>query len=224
MPANGLVVAVENVRFENVDFVWRHKPEEITSPERHAFIELHGGQTEFVGCTFQAQAVGSFELPAAIRLGNHSQRGAGLSAATRVELDRCVIQGAECGVDCAARGPAAITARNTLYLGPGSLVRFPEARHADVATSVVLEHVTMRGARALIELHCDDPAEWNGTVTVSTNGCVLAPDESGALVVVAGQKVAESYRRRASRTGLELSGFARFARRADYAMETWRNA
>jgi eukaryotic-like serine/threonine-protein kinase len=189
MPANGLVITVENVRFENIDFVWRHKPEEITSPERHAFVELHGGQTEFAGCTFQAQPVGSFELPAAIRLGNHRQRGGALSPAIRVELDRCVIQGAACCMDCAARGPAAMTARNTLFLGPGSLVRFPEARHADAATSVVLEHVTMRGGAAMIELHCDDPAEWNGTVTVSTTGCVFAPDESGALVLIDGKKL-----------------------------------
>jgi hypothetical protein len=188
MPANGQVITADHVRFENIDFIWRQRPEEITSPDRHALLELRTNQTEFEGCTFQAQVVGSFELPAAIRLANNSQRGSALAPAVRVELDRCVIAGVACGVDCTARGPAAITARNTLYTGHGALVRFPQTRRADAPTSVALEHVTLRGAKAAIELDCDDAADSSGTVNVNTTACVFAPEEAGALAVFSGSQ------------------------------------
>ncbi len=152
VPPNGLTVTADQVRFENVDFIWRPRPEEITSPERHALLELKSGVSEFAGCTFQAQAVDSFALPAAIRLGNNLQRGAALAPAMRVDLERCVIDGVACGIDCAARGPVAIAARNSLYVGQGPLVQFSQPCRVDAATSVTLAHVTLRNARAAIEL------------------------------------------------------------------------
>ena len=76
-PSTGLAVNVDRVRFENIDFVWRQRPEEIVSPERSALLDLKVGQTEFVGCTFQAEAAGSYELPTAIRLGSSSARWRG---------------------------------------------------------------------------------------------------------------------------------------------------
>jgi eukaryotic-like serine/threonine-protein kinase len=186
VPPNGLTVTADQVRFENVDFIWRPRPEEITSPDRHALIELKTGAIEFAGCTFQAQAVDSFELPTAIRLGNNLWRGTALAPAMRVDVERCVISGVACGIDCAARGPAAIAARNTLYLGKGPLVQFSQARRVDAAASVTLAHVTLRAARAAIELDNDDDS--NGTIVVNTSACVFAPQETGSLVLFCGQR------------------------------------
>jgi hypothetical protein len=188
MPPNGLAITVGKVRFENVDFVWRQRPEEIASPDRHALIELRAAQTEFEGCTFQAKATGSFELPAAIRLGNNVQRGADLAPAVRVQLDRCVIEGVACGVDCVARGPTSITASNTLYTGKGPLVRFPQARRSDASAEISLQHVTLRSAAAAIELRCNDEADSSGTVVVNTTACVFAPEQSGGLVIFSGRR------------------------------------
>ncbi len=188
VPPNGLMVTADQVRFENVDFVWRPRPEEITSPDRHALIELKASAIEFNGCTFQAHAMDSFELPAAIRLGNNLRRGAALSPAMRVDLERCVIDGVACTIDCATRGPAAIAVRNTLCLGKGSLVQFSQPRRVDAATSVTLEHVTLREVHAVIQLDNDDADDSNGTVVVNTSACVFAPQETGSLVLFCGQR------------------------------------
>lgn len=185
-PPTGLAVNVDRVRFENIDFVWRQRAEEIVSPERSALLDLKVGQTEFVGCTFQAEAAGSYELPAAMRLGSNSRGGARLQPAVGVQLERCVISGVACGVDCATTGPAAISARDTLCLGRGALVRFPQARRADAVTNVALEHVSLRGAAAMMEVNCDDAADLMGTIAVNTTGCVFAPEENGALVIFSG--------------------------------------
>jgi hypothetical protein len=191
VPPSGLTISVDNVRFENVDFVWRQRPEEITSPDRHALVELRSGQAEFAGCTFQAQAVGSFDLPAAIRVGSNLQRAA-LAPAMSVRLDGCALRGVACGVECQARGPAAITMRNLLYLGRGPLVRLPQTRRADASTAITLEHVTLRGGTAALELNCDDTCDVCGTVVVNTTGCVFALEESGALVIFSGQQEPKS--------------------------------
>jgi hypothetical protein len=188
MPPNGLVIAADHVRFENVDFVWRQRAEEITSPDRHALVELRAAETEFEGCTFQAHGVGSFELPAAIRLGSQLKRDSALSPAVRVQLNRCTLGTVACGIECVAPGPVAIVARDTLYLGRGPLVRFGEARRADAPCSVSLEQVTLRGSTAVIEMNCDSAADSVGTVALSTSGCVFAPAESGALVLFSGRR------------------------------------
>ncbi|HTQ39620.1 MAG TPA: hypothetical protein VMJ32_11360 [Pirellulales bacterium] len=187
MPPNGMVLSADHVRFEDVDFVWRQRPEEITSPDRHAVVDLQAAEAEFAGCTFQTLAVGTFELPAAIRISDKPGHRAALAPAVHVQLSGCVIQGVACGVDCQARGPAEIEMHNTLYLGSGPLVRFPQARRADAPTAVTLEHVTVRGAAAVLELHGDDLDDACGSVMLNTTTCVLAPADSGALVVFAGR-------------------------------------
>ena len=59
VPPAGLIVAVDRVRFENIDFVWKH------TTASAAMIELRAGHGEFHGCTFQASAAAS-AAPAAI--------------------------------------------------------------------------------------------------------------------------------------------------------------
>ncbi|HZZ28104.1 MAG TPA: hypothetical protein VFE46_08885 [Pirellulales bacterium] len=185
-PPNGFLLTADHVRFENVDFVWRQRPEEITSPDRHALIDLQAAHVEFAGCTFQAQMVGSFELPAAIRISDKLGRSTALPPAIRLQLRDCVLCGVACGVDCQTRGPASIEMHNTLYLGKGALVRFLHAPAAEVSSAITLEHVTVRGAVAVVVLHAEHPLEASGTVALNTTACVLAPNESGALVIFDG--------------------------------------
>ena len=117
-PPNGLVIAVDQVRFENVDFIWRQRAEEITSPERHALVDVRAPHAEFSGCTFQALATGTFELPVAIRLSdNRAQRGSALAPAVRVRLEHVALQGVAGAIDCHTTGPAAIDLLDVLHLG-----------------------------------------------------------------------------------------------------------
>ncbi len=136
-PATGLAVTADNVRFENIDFLWRQRPEAITTPDRQALVDLRAAHAEFVGCTFQAVAAGSSELPPAVRLAGNSQRSA-LAPAGQVRFERCALTSVACGVDCALAAPAAVEVCNTLYLGSGALVRFSQPRRSDAPASVTL--------------------------------------------------------------------------------------
>jgi hypothetical protein len=186
MPPGGLTLTADRVRFENIDFVWHPKAEEITSPDQHALVALQASHAEFEKCTFQAEAVGSFELPAAIRIGNQLAHVAPLAPAAEVQIDNCVLQEVACAVDCQAHRPAAINLHNTLYLGPGPLVKFSQGLRTDAPSAVTLQHVTARGVASVIELHSGRQADTSGTVTLTTTDCVLAPSDSGALAVFVG--------------------------------------
>jgi hypothetical protein len=195
-------VTADNVRFENIDFLWRQRPEAITSPDRHALIDLRSAHVEFVGCTFQAVAVGSFELPPAIRMTGSSQHAA-LAPAVQVRLQQCALQGVACGVECALAGPAAIEVSNSLHLGRGALVRFSQPRHGDSPALVTLAHVTLRGASSVIEIDTGDSSEEFSQLNINASGCVLAP-EGGGLLLFAGRQVKPSIGGRLK--GIEWSG------------------
>jgi eukaryotic-like serine/threonine-protein kinase len=188
-PPNGLVIAVDQVRFENVDFIWRQRAEEITSPERHALVDVRAPHAEFVGCTFQALSIGTFELPVAIRLSdNRNQRSAALAPAVRVKLEHSALQGVACAIDCHMTGPAAINLLDVLHLGHGSLICFSQSRPADAPTAIGLDHVTARGMPAVLQFEHDETADHSGAITVTATACVFAPDENGALICCNGQR------------------------------------
>jgi len=70
-----------------LNFVCAAQRKMITSPARHCLDRTcAGGQTELSGAVSRAGFVGCLTLPAAIRVGNHSQRGA-IAGAMRVELE-----------------------------------------------------------------------------------------------------------------------------------------
>ena len=188
-PPNGLVIAVDQVRFENVDFIWRQRAEEITSPERHALVDVRAPHAEFVGCTFQALSTGTFELPAAIRLSdNRAQRGAALAPAVRVRIEHTALQGVACAIDCHMTGPAAINMLDVLHLGHGPLICFSQSRPADAPTAIGLEHVTARGMPAVLQFEHDETADHSGAITVTATACVFAPEENGVLICCSGQR------------------------------------
>jgi hypothetical protein len=184
VPASGVPITVDNVRFENVDFIWRVRAEQIISPDRHVIIDLRAAHVEFTGCTFQAVASGSFDPPPAIRISQPGQRGTSLPPASLVKIERSVFQGVACGIDCRTRGPLRIDITSTLHMGQGALVRFPQTRPADAPASIALDHVTLRGADSVIELNSEEAHETSGTIALTTTACVLAPDVAGALAVL----------------------------------------
>src|SRR5262249_15037063 len=98
-PPTGVLVAMEDVRFENIDFIWRHRSERIIAPERSAIIEQRSRSAEFVGCTFQAAEAPPFGLPPAIRLQTSGPGATGIPPACRVRLQRCHLGNVAAAVD-----------------------------------------------------------------------------------------------------------------------------
>ncbi|HEY2881148.1 MAG TPA: hypothetical protein VGJ15_01915 [Pirellulales bacterium] len=184
VPPNGLIVDADRVRFENIDFLWRPRVEQITTPGQNAVIELQSPHVEFSGCTFQAVAAGSFALPIAIGFGEKSQRVTTLAPAMEVRMENCLIAALAAGFDCRTAAPVAIELHNTLQSGGGPLVRFPRPRRIDAPAAITLEHFTARGTESIVEFDSDQSVEASGAVTLCANACVFSLADDGALVCV----------------------------------------
>jgi eukaryotic-like serine/threonine-protein kinase len=182
-PPGGMLVSADDVRFENIDFVWRQRPESITSPDRNAIVDVGAQRVTFVGCTFQAESAGEFDLPAAIRLRSVARQSA-LAPSSQVRLERCVLRGVDSGVQCASAGPALVEVRNSLHLGSGPLIAFSKDR-GDEQANVILKKVTVRRSASVIELNVADASQTIPAITINASGCVFAPNSDGALLAIA---------------------------------------
>ncbi len=185
VPAAGLIVAVDGVRFENIDFIWKQQSEQIVSPDRHTIVDLRAARVKFEGCTFFAAQSGEFELPAAVHIGQ-SHWARTLQAASHVEFDRCVFRFVSAAVDVSTGGPIAIAAKNTLLLPAGPVIRFLEPRRADAPASINFENATVRDASAVVELKISNSGESPAPITITANSSVLLPSVHGALVLLRG--------------------------------------
>ena len=153
VPRGGLVVDKENVRFENIDFVWNPTPAATADEEQNvgtpAIVQLLVGNAVFRGCSFQAVG-GSDVLPAAIRWVYPAQADeAERSLPTgRIQLTDCLLQNVAMALDCRATGALGIQVSNTLYLGAGAMFRLNHCPASDEAVSIVLAQIDVAWRRA----------------------------------------------------------------------------
>jgi hypothetical protein len=186
VPLSGLVVTADNVRFENIDFLWRGRATVITASDEQAIIDQRATHAEFVGCTFHALHSDS-EGPIAIRLTGARQM-ATLAPALRLKLDRCVLEGTACAIDCPSHSPVSVEIQDSLYLGSGSLVRFSNSRPIEAPAAIGFEHVTLRGATSAVRISGDEPNEAPAPISITANDSVFAPADGGALVMLSGSR------------------------------------
>ncbi|MCC7087389.1 MAG: protein kinase [Pirellulales bacterium] len=189
-PPSGVAVNAENIRFENVDFIWRHRSERITAPERTAIVEQRSRTVEFIHCTFQAAAAPPFGLPPAVRLIAASpETSTSLAPACRVRLERCCLKDVASVVDGDSAGPMAIELYQTLHMARGPLVRLATIPTMESPVSIELKHVTARGTRHGIEFGIGRASVVPGNIHIEAVGCVLALDPAGALIAFIGSKM-----------------------------------
>jgi eukaryotic-like serine/threonine-protein kinase len=185
VPPEGIVVAVEGVQFDSVDFVWRQSPDAAIDPQRVAIIDLRAASASFRGCTFQAAANERFGRPIGIAW-NGPRRARALPPAGRLQMSGCVLSGVAAGIDCRFAAPLAIKISDMLDLGAGPLLRLDRAPRIDEPIEIVLNHSTLRDSAALIGFHIERlPTDEPGTIGITTNDCVFAPSRDGALVLFA---------------------------------------
>jgi hypothetical protein len=185
VPPEGVLVAVEDVRFENVDFVWRPSPDAPIDPERIALIDLRAASASFHGCTFQAAANERFGRPVGVAW-NGPRRSGALPPAGRLQMTGCVLSGVAAAIDCRSAAPTAIKISETLDFGPGPLFRWDHAPRLDEPVEIEVNRSTLRNVAALIGFHIERfPTEDLGTIGITTNDCVLSPSRGGAAVLFA---------------------------------------
>lgn len=186
VPLSGLAVTAD-VRFENIDFLWRGRSAVIASPDEYAIVDQRTPHCEFVGCTFHVLSSDGDARPTAVRLSG-ARRSTTLAPAMRLKLDHCAIDGAASALTCASPGPVSIEIHDSLFLGDGSLIRFPAARPIDAPAAVELENVTLRGATSVVEINCDEPMDATAQISVTAKDSVFAPGDTGALVIFKGER------------------------------------
>jgi serine/threonine-protein kinase len=232
VPTSGIVLAVEDVQFDGIDFIWRPAPDAAIDPERLALIELRAAKATFRDCTWSAAADRRSGHPIAIRWTGPRRQGP-LTPAGRLQIARCSISGVAAAIDCRWNSPLSINLSETLHLGPGPLLRFDHIPRIDEPTEMQLTRLTLRDAAALVGIHAERlPRDETGTISIVADGCAFSPTPGGALILFAS---AESPARLArsiqwsgegsvlsadSTTALWLSGGAKSARREiDVAVE-----
>ncbi|NQU22620.1 MAG: protein kinase [Candidatus Nealsonbacteria bacterium] len=193
VPRAGLTVDVEDVRFENIDFVFdsacdsssdgRSDSEE-TPPAERAIVHLTAGRAEFRGCTFRSAETSS-PLPAAVRWTHPADAALSLPAG-RIQFGNCVLRDVAAGVDCRTVGALTVEMSNVLHLGNGPLIRLDHAPRPDEPTRMILSQVTLRDSGPLLQCSCEQVDSSSGEISIRTDGCALVPRGGTALILLGG--------------------------------------
>jgi hypothetical protein len=188
VPAGGLLVEAEDVRFENMDFVWDHPSETgDATVGQAAMVHLRSARAAFRGCLFRPARRLSVP-PVAVRWTHPGDpKDAELSLPSgRLQLSDCVLQWVDAGVDCRTLGALAVELSNTLKLGGGALVRLDHCPGPDEPLQIVLSGVTLRGAGPLLECCYRAMGDQPGEISIQATGCAFVPKPNVALLQFSG--------------------------------------
>ncbi len=184
----GLVVDAEDVRFENVDFLWDHRPQPAsTTAGQAAMVDVRCGRVEFRGCSFRS-ARRSSTPPVAVRWTHpvDSEEAEISLPSGRLQLSDCVLRSVGAGVDCRTLGALAVEVANTLQLGGGPLVRLDHCPRPDEPVLISLEQVTLRGGGPVLECRYEEIGGEAGEISIRAVRCAFVPRPGAALLLFSG--------------------------------------
>ena len=191
VPRGGLVVGVENVRFENIDFLWDHaavpNDDSNVAAGPPAVVDLRAAGAEFRGCRFQSvRSAGP--PPAAVRWTHPARASRSVLSlpSGRVLLGDCVLCRVGTGVDCRTIGAVGVKLTNTLHLGAGPLVRLDHCPKPDEPVSISLERVTLRDAGPLLECRWRRLGDRPGQISIRAARCAFLPAAATPLILLSG--------------------------------------
>ena len=185
VPSHGLVVRPENVRFENVDFVWTSDSKQSPQGHRPAIVRLEASRAEFHGCSFQS--AGTESKPVAAILWTHP--------VDRNELDLphgqvivadCVFRRVEAAMACQTAGAVSLEFSNVLHLDGGPLVWLDHAPVQDEPVGIGLTNVTLRDAGPVLECQFAKIAARPGSISIRANGSAFVIRPSATLLSFSG--------------------------------------
>jgi len=196
VPYHGLTISADDVRFENIDFVWDHPrassvsgrrdANTTTAGQQAALVRLESPRVTFRGCSFQARAKlrrPQETLPVAI-LWHPSDEAAATGSTLptgELEMTNCVLAGISAGIEVQNEGAVLFEMSNVLHLGPGPLVELPRSRRLDEPLALTLEHVTLRGSAGLLACHYEGLEEQPGRLAIRAVDCAFFPAPDAGL-------------------------------------------
>jgi eukaryotic-like serine/threonine-protein kinase len=217
VPRAGLVVDKENVRFENIDFVWRDaQADDNLNNSDLTMVQLLVGKAEFRGCSFRCEGAEPDAVSAIRWVHPMRTNSADTSLPNgRLQLVNCSMRRVGAGLDCRTVGALAIEMRNLLHADAGPLVRLCHYPRPDEPTSIVISHVTLRGGGPLLESPTPRGEDRPGDVNVSATACAFVPRSGVPLVRLTGEEPHEQLL-----TTIHWSGQGSLAA-SDTAMIAW---
>lgn len=193
VPAQGLVIREENLRFENLDFVWESETSAAASlSATPAIVRLHAARAAFHGCSFQA--IGKVRLPPTAIAWAHPSGQAASEVALpsgQIQLSDCVFRQIRVGISCQTVGAVAVEISNLLYLGTGPLVLLDHCPKLDEPVVVGLTAVTLRDSGPLLECVYGRVEDQPGTITIQANGSAFVTSPQTALLSFVGPRAPE---------------------------------
>jgi serine/threonine-protein kinase len=172
LPASGAILATENVRFEDVDFV-------VSTPTTRSTLVITAAGATFTRCSLQVITEAG-PLPAAFDWQPAATADATSSA--RLELCECVLANVGAGIRCKATRPAAIAMTDVLFLGADALAEIDSSHDAPRRVDVLFKHCTVRGAAEVLEWRV--AAEPSSALNVEAVDCVFELAATGAVLAV----------------------------------------
>lgn len=186
VPPEGLELAVSGATIENIDFVAR-QPMQAAA----AMLTLRGLKSTLRGCSFQSTAdLPPGEAPAALcwrRDLDSSEASSDLSTG-ELELHDVALRRVAAGVTCRLTAGMVLRFDNVLCLESGTAVEFDRFPTADELAMLSLSRVTLRGARSLVRIGCDEIPESLGHLEIEAGGCAFVLPAAAALVLFQGEE------------------------------------
>jgi hypothetical protein len=192
VPAAGLIVDQEDVRFENIDFVWRQADAGTASAMEPTIVQLLASRAEFCGCSFRCEGASAAAVPVRAVHWVHPAKpdATGMSLPSgRIRWTDCSLHRVAAGIDCRTIGPLAIELKNVLHVDSGPLVRLDHCPQADEPVSLVLAQVTLRDSGPLLECLVPRVEDQPGEIGVFATACAFAPEQASPLIRFSGAQM-----------------------------------
>ena len=197
VPPQGMIVDVEDVQFENIDFVSRP-----TDAGRVALVRLRASRATFRGCTFQAgEQRGTSTTAIRWDYPTDDTQAALALPSGGLRLTDCVLRDAAVGIDCHTVGAVGIALSNTLHLGGGPLVCLDHCPKAEEPLRISLRRCTLRDSGPLVACRYANAAGSTGELTIHASGCAFVPRADQPLLMFAGPASPEPILHNARWTG-----------------------
>jgi eukaryotic-like serine/threonine-protein kinase len=218
VPPSGLKIEGDEIRLENLDFLWdtnnsalssphssgeslKNKVESHPSAENAAIILFSGSRAEFRGCRFFAAKETSVR-PAVIRwLENRREPSEIALSNGRLQFTNCIFERVgECSA-ARRRGATALDLKSCLLLETGGLLRLDHQPDLDEPISLHLAQLTMHKTGPLLNCQCSTSENPPGEIAVEAENCVFSPRKNVPLLAFEGLEPPQSLLRNIRWTG-----------------------
>ncbi len=184
VPADGLSIDVDGVRFRGIDFIANPPRERSTG----TMIRLNAEQAEFVACSFRG-VNGGATVAIDWKLVTDSST---IDLPTgHITLHHCIFENVAVGVHCSSQAALSLSIINTLHLGWGPLIALDDLPRADAPISVFADRLTLRNAESFLECHVNSDISTAAPITIEAVQSIFAQRAGNPLVVFVGPKPKE---------------------------------